>query len=282
MLKNYKELKVWRKFYQPFQRHNLRSFFNKLRLTMKYRSPWSQASPKQMVEEGYDRVADQYADWTCRAEKVLRAKLVDALLESFPDNTALLDLGCGTGLPSTKRLAERFKVTGVDISSENISRAELNVSNARFIKADMVQLDFPPESFDVVTAFYSIFHVPRSEQPVLLAKIAAWLRGNGFIIATLGANAMASYFERNWLGVPMFWSSFDCETNKCLFENAGLNILKAIKVKEKAFDKWNTFLWIAAQKPGVDFGNARNGNSAFIRFLNDFDVRSNPVFSRTE
>ena len=135
----------------------------------------------------------------------------------------------------------------------------------------MVQLDFPFENFDIVTAFYSIFHIPRSEQPMLLKKIASWLRNDGVVVATFGANSLDAYFEPNWLGVPMFWSSFGCETNKSLFKNAGLNVLKAIKVKEKAFDKWNTFLWIVAQKPGGADGNVNTSGSAFIRLLDDFD-----------
>ena len=88
-------------------------------------------------------------------------------------------------------LARHFEVTGVDISRENIKRARLNVLNARFIRSDMIELALSPESFDVVTAFYSVFHLPRSEQPALLGKIFSWLREGGLVVATMAVVAMA-------------------------------------------------------------------------------------------
>jgi trans-aconitate methyltransferase len=58
------------------------------------------------------------------------------LLERLPSGADLLDLGCGAGLPTTARLAQRFTVTGVDISPRQIERARINVPDATFINAD--------------------------------------------------------------------------------------------------------------------------------------------------
>ena len=257
------------RFLDLFDKHNRRKFFNTLNLNYSCLSPWSRLSPKQMVEEGYDRISDQYTGWTKRALKEQRTRCVEALLNTFPEKTDLLDIGCGAGLPSTKMLAQHFKVTGVDISAANINRARLNVLNARFIKADMVELAFAPESFDVVTAFYSIFHIPRSEQAVLLGKIVSWLREGGVIVATLAANSMDAHIEQDWLGVPMYWSSYDGETNKRLFEKAGLKVLKAVNKKEYAFGKWNTFLWIIAQKSETAPTKAGEKSAAFMRLFDE-------------
>ena len=41
--------------------------------------------------------------------------------------------------------------------------ARENAPRARFVRADMTEVDFAPESFDAVVAFYSIIHVPRDE-----------------------------------------------------------------------------------------------------------------------
>jgi len=35
----------------------------------------------------------------------------------------VLELGCGSGAPDTQRLAARFRLTGVDISREQLRRA---------------------------------------------------------------------------------------------------------------------------------------------------------------
>jgi 2-polyprenyl-3-methyl-5-hydroxy-6-metoxy-1,4-benzoquinol methylase len=240
-----------------------------LNLNFKYLSPWSRLSPKQIVEDGYDRVSDQYTGWTSRAHKEQRDRCVGALLNSSPEGLKLLDLGCGTGLPSTKMLARHFEVTGVDISRENIKRARLNVLNARFIRSDMIELALSPESFDLVTAFYSVFHLPRSEQPVLLGKIFSWLREGGLVVATMAATSIDSHIEKDWLGAPMYWSSFDGETNKRLFEGAGFEVLGGLNQKEYAFGKSNTFLWIVAQKPEMAPTRAAKRNADFMRLFND-------------
>ena len=76
----------------------------------------------------------------------------------------MLDLGCGNGA-KTARLAARFDVVGVDLSEEQLRLARAAVPDATFVQADFAELDFPAGSFDAVTAFYSVMHVPRDEHP---------------------------------------------------------------------------------------------------------------------
>ena len=113
----------------------------------------------------------------------------------------------------------------------------------------MTKLDFPDDSFDAVTAFYSIIHVPRQEQAELLCKIAAWLRPGGLLVVTMGAHSTEVYFNENWLGMPMYWSNFDSETNRRIIKKAGFSIISAIDETADEFEKPITFLWIVAQKP---------------------------------
>lgn len=258
-----------------FNKHKRRTYLNTQRLKLLYFSPWSYNSPKQMVEEGYDCISDQYAEWSSKAQKAERARCIAALLRALPQNTDLLDLGCGTGVPSTKMLAERFSVTGVDISAESIRRSRQNVPTARFIQADMVKLNLPPDSFDVVTAFYSIFHIPRREQSLLLNKIVLWLRCGGLFVANVGATSMRAFVEQKWMGIPMYWSSFDAETNKRLLEKTGMKVIRAQEMREKTLGKWNTFLWIIAQKPGLADNKAREKSSTLIHLLSDFQKGPN-------
>jgi ubiquinone/menaquinone biosynthesis C-methylase UbiE len=219
------------------------------KLKLKYGAPWSHLTPSQLVLEGYDRIAEEYASWTGRVQKEERARCIAKLVEQLPAGSELLDLGCGTGIPTTKKLAEHFIVTGVDISAESVGRAQRDIPAAKFIHADMMKLNFPRDRFDAVTSFYSIVHIPRREHPKLLKSIASWLRPNGLIAATMGAHSMGAFFEQNWFGVPMYWSSFDSETNERLFEEAGLHVIRAQTVTEEAFGKSIDFFWVIAQKP---------------------------------
>jgi ubiquinone/menaquinone biosynthesis C-methylase UbiE len=157
-------------------------------------------NPKEIVARGYDRIGTSYAVWANGIESQARTKYTSVLLENLAFGAKVLELGCGSGTPTTKRLAERSSLTGVDISSEQINLARENIPAARFLCADMGQLDFPPASFDAVAAFYSIIHVPRDEHAALLQTIATWLRPGGLLVATMGAGSTEGDLVDDWLG----------------------------------------------------------------------------------
>src|SRR5687768_13505829 len=119
------------------------------------------ADPRQIVDHGYDRIAERYAAWAGETWDGGRAKFGRLLLDRLPPRAAVLDLGCGTGVPVARELAKRFTVTGVDISARSIELARKNVPGATFLHADMASITFPPAAFDAVVAFYSIIHLPR-------------------------------------------------------------------------------------------------------------------------
>ena len=203
-------------------------------------------NPKQLVEAGYDRIGQRYADELGASRQVLRSRYVSYLVNELPRGSDLLDLGCGAGTPTTKQLAEHFTVTGVDVSQRQIERARLSVPKATFIRADITSLRLPQCSFDAVTAFFSIIHVPRDEQPDLLRSIAAWLRPDGLLFATMTARGKETDYDKCWLGAPMFWSGYDSDTNKRMVRKAGLEIVSA----EETEDRDGHFLWLTARKPG--------------------------------
>jgi SAM-dependent methyltransferase len=207
--------------------------------------------PKEMVAHGYDQIAEKHHWWAGHTRAEERQRYTTFILEQFTAGASLLELGCGVGLPTAKLLAQHFQVTGVDISARHITMARQNVPEATFLLADMTALNFPPNSFDAVVAFYSIIHVPRDEQPGLLRDIAVWLKPGGLFMAAMGTGDVPEDIQPDWLGAPMYWSHFDSPTNQRLVQQAGLHIVKA--VEETALEDGNliTFLWMVAQKPGL-------------------------------
>jgi SAM-dependent methyltransferase len=204
---------------------------------------------KRIVEQGYDRIAERYAAWAARVWSDERARYTNLIVRSLPVGADVLELGCSTGGSTTQALAERFKLTGVDLSTRNVELARANVPSATFLHADMTALELEPASFDAVVAFFSIIHVPRDEQPGLLAQIARWLRPGGLFVATMGAHATENGYEEDWLGAPMYWSHFDAETNRRLVEEAGLVIESATLETADEDGAPVTFLWVVARKP---------------------------------
>ena len=93
---------------------------------------------KKLVAKGYDICANAY-NLAREKEKQLELSLLTSQLN---DGASVLDIGCGAGVPIAKILAERFAVTGVDISLEQISRAQKNVLKGRFIHGDIMNQHF--------------------------------------------------------------------------------------------------------------------------------------------
>jgi ubiquinone/menaquinone biosynthesis C-methylase UbiE len=206
--------------------------------------------PKQIVAQGYDRIAERFLAWAENDTSGMREQYTHVLLQELPPGAKVLELGCGAGVPITRVLAQRFEVTGVDISARQIELARQHVPQARFIQADMAQLDLPPESYDGVAAFYALFHIPREQQPHVLQSIASWLRPGGMLVVTMATQASKGDVEEDWLGAPMFWSSYDSETNVRLVRKTGLEIVRAREETVEEHGEQATFLWVVARKPG--------------------------------
>lgn len=158
----------------------------------------------------------------------------------------MLDIGCGSGLPSTARLARTLRVVGVDISAEQIARARRNMPSAELIRADVLDLDLAEGSFDGVCALYSIAHIPRERHARLFARIRAWLRPGGVFVAALGVGDLAGW-TGEWLGVPMFFSSHSEAENRRLLAAAGLEPVTAqvVTIHEPEGDV--AFHWVVCE-----------------------------------
>jgi SAM-dependent methyltransferase len=205
---------------------------------------------KRTVEAGYDRIANQYLASKDPEDPATLAALEELAGELAPGASAL-DLGCGAGDPVTRWLAERFAVTGVDVSSKQLDLARQHVPQAEFVKADMTELSFEPESFDAVVAFHSIIHVPRSEHPALLGKIQRWLRPGGAFLATWAFGAWEGEDEdwEGW-GAPMLWSHHDGETSLELLRGAGFEVERAETRTTSGPGSDESWLWVLTRKGG--------------------------------
>jgi cyclopropane fatty-acyl-phospholipid synthase-like methyltransferase len=208
------------------------------------------SDPKRIVADGYDAAGERYLDWSGLRPSPVRRRYLELACVLIPAGASVLELGCGAGLPMTAALAAGRRVTGVDISPGQIRRARQNIPTATFVEADMVHAEFPPASFDAVVAFYSLTHVPREEQPGLLAKIRAWLRQGGLFIATMGVEDDPGGVEPDWLGVDMYFSHFGAKRNRRLVEEAGFEIERATVESEPRDRHDARFLWLVARAAG--------------------------------
>lgn len=181
--------------------------------------------PKDIVRKGYDRISYAYRSGEDDPACADYHAWLDELEPLLPGGgeAAILELGCGCGIPVARRLAEKYAYTGVDLSPVQVERARLAAPRGAFRCADMTGLAFPPASFDAILALYSLIHVPVEEQPGLLGKIAGWLKPGGWLLATTGWQAWTGQ-EEDWLGAPMYWSHAGKHTYLAWLAEAGLRV----------------------------------------------------------
>jgi ubiquinone/menaquinone biosynthesis C-methylase UbiE len=177
----------------------------------------------KLVEQGYDRIARAYLAWRTEDLDLFRDDLQD-LARRLPVDAAALDVGCGAGVPFTRWLSERFRVTGIDLSEGQLKLARQNVPRASFLQQDMTALDLPPQSFDAVTCFYALIHVPREQHARVLAHFQCALKVNGYLLLITGNNDNPGDVD-DFFGAEMYWSHFDRATSLRMIRDAGFEML---------------------------------------------------------
>ena len=176
---------------------------------------------EEIVMKGYDRIAEVYQAIRHNFDNTME---LEEFVKLLPKNANVLDMGCGAGFPVTKFLVESgYGVTGVDISESMLKLAKRNVSKAKFIKGDMTRLDFKNNSFDGLTAIYSIIHVPRDKHLSLFQSFHRILKPNGVMLISMGPDRWEGTDE--YFGVKMFWSHYSSEKALQLVKDAGFQII---------------------------------------------------------
>lgn len=107
-----------------------------------------------------------------------RVPLIDAVVAAAPGR--VLEVGCGWG-----ELAEWIaRETGADVVAVDLSPRMVELARERGVDArlaDVEELPFADETFDVVVAAWMLYHVPDLERG--LAEIARVLRPGGTLVA---------------------------------------------------------------------------------------------------
>lgn len=202
--------------------------------------------PKRLVEQGYDKVALDYARLEGETEWP-RMRWLGKMLRKLEPGSSVLDLGCGSGDPADVEIAREHQATGVDISQVQIDLARRNVPAGNFIHGDAGSVEFPAASFDAVVSFYALEHIPRQEHETILRRIHRWLRPRGFLLICLEAGDAEGMIGQ-WLGVPMYFSCFDPETVKRLVAEAGFEILETEIESQVEQGHAIPYLWLLARE----------------------------------
>jgi ubiquinone/menaquinone biosynthesis C-methylase UbiE len=134
---------------------------------------------------------DSWSRWYDRSilQRIFFGPTHRAILESLDavvTGSAILDVGCGTGLLAEKLLeaSPEITVTGVDLAPGMIDhafkRCERFGQRAQFLVGDSERLPFADRTFDAVTCSHSFHHYPN--QPVVVTEFARVLKTKGVLL----------------------------------------------------------------------------------------------------
>lgn len=96
---------------------------------------------------------------TWAATEVQQLPVYEAALRAVdpPQGARVLDIGCGTGVFLSLCADRGCEVTGVDVAMGLLDLAHVRVPGADLRRADMTDLPFADDTFDLVTGFSSFF-----------------------------------------------------------------------------------------------------------------------------
>ena len=180
---------------------------------------------RRVVKEAYDEMAEEYTDRPGSESSSGPPEPVFRFQEELGSGDERLDAGCGPG--GSTRATSGETVVGLDISREQLELGQRNVT-VELVQGDMTQLPFATNSFDAISAMYSLIHVPLDDHRTVLEEFARVLRSGGTLLVTEGGMEWTGS-NPDWLdsGTEMHWSMAGPEATKedlqaCGFELRGV------------------------------------------------------------
>ena len=128
----------------------------------------------------------------------------------------ILEVGCGPGTDAAKFAEQGLNVTATDFSRElvDIVKQRYPAMSARVM--DMMQPDFPAQSFDGIYAFSSFLHIPREFSLHTLQGLRELLVPDGLLALQLieSLKGVEQYWIVNWAGKSGCNMLFTCHTRE--------------------------------------------------------------------
>lgn len=157
-----------------------------------------------------------------------------------------LDIGCGLGDLLQLAIADQWQINGTEISPEAVLQANINIRD-RILVGDILSLDLPEESFDLITIYHVIEHL--IDPIAVLNKVKKLLKPDGILfietpnLDSLGAKIRGkkwshiippehiNYYNPESLGNSLKFAGFD---EFKVFSNAPYKI--------ESISKWSKLL----------------------------------------
>jgi SAM-dependent methyltransferase len=194
-------------------------------------APSQKGAGNQMGEdacEGNDDVAAVYERharaWTrARGDQLLERAWLDRFLGAMTPGCAILDLGCGSGVPIARYALDcGFRVTGIDASRAMIDLARERTPGGDWHVADMRSLALG-RVFGGILAWDSFFHLNHADQRNMFGVFRRHAADAAALLFTSGPSFGESVGSLE--GEPLYHASFDESEYRQILDAHGFDVL---------------------------------------------------------
>lgn len=180
-----------------------------------------------MTSDAADRVIELYerhaGAWSQdRGECVPEARWLDRFLALLPPDAAVLDVGCGSGVPARYLIEHACRVTGVDSSTTMIAMCRNRFPEQNWHVADMRTLALDC-TFNGILAWDSFFHLPPAGQRHMFSVFNRHAAPGAALMFTSGP----AHGERigSYAGEPLYHASLDSAEYRALLDSYGFRVV---------------------------------------------------------
>ena len=158
------------------------------------------------------------------------------LINSFQsESRTLLDIGCGTGDFLETALNANWHITGIEPNQHAREIANSKTKNSVFETAALGKLE--PNSFDVITLWHVLEHLPNLEMHTALFK--SLLKPNGTLIIAVPnfKSYDAQHYKNFWAAydVPRHLWHFSKTAIEKFFKNENMKLVKTLPMHFDAY-----------------------------------------------
>jgi ubiquinone/menaquinone biosynthesis C-methylase UbiE len=171
----------------------------------------------------YDLIADWYA-----SERVDQTGVAEAMamVKSLPRGAAVLDIGCGNGIPITRALLSAgCRIVGMDSSSAMLARFRGNCPETPSVRGVVQCCPFADAAFDAAVAWGVMFHLKQDEQLKAIESVSRVLKRGALFLFTSGAeDGNSDDFVGTMNSVTFHYYSFSSDNYRRVLGERGFTL----------------------------------------------------------
>jgi SAM-dependent methyltransferase len=149
------------------------------------------------------------------------------LFRGIKKTGTVLDIGCGYGYFLAACRERGYDIHGVDVSGYAVQHAT-EVAGIPVTIGELNEVDLPNESYDVITMWHALEHMPDPKQAISLTK--RWLQKDGLLIVDVpnhaGTDAIKTWEDWVMWSLPYHFYHFTPSTLNTLLESCGFQVVR--------------------------------------------------------